>query len=150
RRALLRPRHFDRRRPQPDRNDDALVFLDRPQRGCAAARERSPVETGLAQRNEILFERGFRATPSSNYNPGNPASVVSPTTVDPDLMNDTTDEAIVSLDRGVMATFGVGISYISRRYGNFQETYRNGVLSATYAPVSFTRPCGNALCDEPS
>src|SRR5262249_39307620 len=88
--------------------------------------------------------------PSSNYNPSNPASVVSPTTVDPNLLNDTTDEVIVSLDREVMVNFGVGISYIWRRYDNFQETYRNGVLSTTYASVSFDRSCGIALCDAPS
>src|SRR5262245_10011116 len=104
----------------------------------------------LAQRNEILFSRGFRATPSSNYNPSNPSSVVTPTTVDPNLLNDTTDEAIVSLDREVMSNFGVGVSYIYRRYSNMQDTYRNDVLSSTYAPVSFTRTCGNTLCDEPS
>jgi len=104
----------------------------------------------LAQRDEILFSRGFRATPSSNYNPASPASVVTPTTVDPGLVNDTTDEAIVSLDREVMSNFGVGVSYIYRRYSNLQDTYRNDVLSSTYSPVPFTRPCGNTLCDQPS
>jgi hypothetical protein len=103
----------------------------------------------LAQRNEILFSRGFRATPSSNYDPDNPASVVSPTTVDPNLRNDTTDEFLASLEREVAANFGVGISYIWRRYTNPQETYRNGVLSSSYAPVPFSRPCGNDLCDQP-
>jgi len=104
----------------------------------------------LAQRNEILFERGFRATPSANYNPGNPSSVVTPTTVDPNLRNDTTDEAILSIDRELMANFGVGVSYIYRRYSNLLDTYRNGVLSSSYAAVPFTRACGNALCDQPS
>ena len=49
-----------------------------------------------------------------------------------------------------MPNFGIGISYIYRRYGSMQATYRNGVPSSTYSPVSFTRPCGNDLCDQPS
>jgi hypothetical protein len=103
----------------------------------------------LAQRNEILFARGFRATPSSNFDPTNPSSVVTPTRVDPNLKNDTTDELIASLDREVRPNLGVGISYIYRRYGNMQDTYRNGVSASSYSPVSFTRTCGNDLCDEP-
>jgi carboxypeptidase family protein len=104
----------------------------------------------LAQRNEILFSRGFRTTPTSNYDPSNPSSVVTPTTVDPNLRNDTTDEFIASIDREVMANFGVGVSYIYRRYANMQDTYRNGVSSASYTPVSFSAACGNSLCDQAS
>jgi carboxypeptidase family protein len=104
----------------------------------------------FAQRNEILFSRGFRATPSSNYDPSNPLAVVTPTTVDPDLKNDTTDEVLVSLDRELMPEFGVGVSYIYRRYDDMQDTYRNGVAASSYSPVSFTRACGNTLCDQPS
>ena len=104
----------------------------------------------LAQRNEILFARGFRATPSSNYDPNNPAAVTTPTTVDPNLVNDTTDEFVASLDREVMAGFGVGVSYIWRRYSNLSGLFRVGVPSSSYSPVSFSRPCGNDLCDQPS
>jgi hypothetical protein len=104
----------------------------------------------LAQRDEILFARGFRTTPSSNYDPNNPSSVVTPTTVDPDLANDTTNELIASFEREVMPDFGVGISYIHRRYGDMQDTFRNGVLSASYSPVTFTRSCGNGSCDQPA
>src|SRR5881396_4274502 len=74
----------------------------------------------LAQRNEILFARGFRATPSSNYDPANPSAAVTPTAVDPKLKNDTTDEIVVSLDREMMTDFGVGVSYIWRRYSDMQ------------------------------
>ena len=104
----------------------------------------------LAQRNEILFARGFRSTPSSNYDPNNPSALVTPTKVDPNLKNDTTDEFLLSVDREVMANFGVGISYIYRRYDSMQATYRNGVASSSYVPVTFTRNCGNDLCDQPS
>ncbi len=104
----------------------------------------------LAQRNEILFARGFRATPSSNYDPNNPASLVTPTIVEPNLKNDTTDEFLASLEREVAANFSAGISYIWRRYTNLSETYRVGVPSSSYSPVPFSRPCGNTLCDQPS
>ena len=102
----------------------------------------------LAQRNEILFARGFRATPSSNYDPANPSAAVTPTVVDPKLKNDTTDELVVSLDREMMTDFGVGVSYIWRRYSDMQDTYRNGVVSSSYVPVSFSRPCGSSACDQ--
>jgi hypothetical protein len=104
----------------------------------------------LVQRNEILFSRGFRATPSSNYDPNNPTSLVTPTTVDPNLKNDTTDEFLVSLDRELMPNVALGISYIYRNYEDMQDTYRNGVSASSYVPVSFTRSCGNTLCDQPS
>jgi hypothetical protein len=104
----------------------------------------------FVQRDEILFSRGFRSTPSSNYNPNNPLSPATPTSVDPNLKNDTTDEIIASLDREVRANFGVGVSYIWRRYTNMQETYRNGVLSSSYVAVDFSRPCGSNACDRAS
>ena len=46
------------------------------------------------QRDEILFSRGFRATPTSNYDPANPTRVTSPNSVDPNLRNDITDEIV--------------------------------------------------------
>jgi hypothetical protein len=104
----------------------------------------------LAQRNEILFSRGFRATPSSNYDPNNPSSVTTPNHVDPNLRNDTTNEVVASVERELMPSFGLGVSYIYRRYGDPQDTYRDNVLSSSYAPVSFSRPCGNTLCDQAS
>jgi hypothetical protein len=104
----------------------------------------------FVQRDEILFSRGFRSTPSSNYDPANPSGAVTPTAVDPNLRNDTTDEIIASFDREVMANFGVGVNYIWRRYSNMQDTYRNDVSSSSYVPVSFTRRCGSTACDEAS
>jgi len=98
-------------------------------------------------RNEIDFGRGFRATPSANYDPTNPASVVSPNRVDPKLENDITDEFVGGIDHELMPNFAVGISYIWRRYHNFQGDYRNAT-PGEYAPVTFTAPCGNALCEQ--
>lgn len=103
----------------------------------------------FVQRNELDFARGFRSTPSANYDPANPASVVSPNRVDPNLENDITDEFVASLDREVMTDFAIGISYIWRNYHNFQNAYRN-ITPDFYSPVTFTANCGNALCDERS
>jgi hypothetical protein len=100
-------------------------------------------------RNEIDFARGFRATPSANYDPNNPASVVSPNSIDPDLENDITDEFVAGVDHELMSDFAVGVSYIWRRYHNFQADQRNATPES-YSPVTFTSPCGNSLCDAPS
>ena len=100
-------------------------------------------------RNEIDFARGFRSTPSSNYDPANPSAVTTPNSVDPGLENDITDEFVVSLDHELMQNFAVGLSYIGRNYHNFQDAYRS-VTSDTYAPVTYTDLCGNTLCSAPS
>ena len=62
----------------------------------------------FAQRNEIEFNRGFRATPTSNYDPNNPSAVTTPAKVDPSIENDITDEFITGIDHELMANFGVG------------------------------------------
>jgi hypothetical protein len=100
-------------------------------------------------RNEIDFARGFRATPSANYDPNNPASVVSPNSIDPGLENDITDEFVTGIDHELMPDLAIGASYIWRRYHNFQADQRNATPES-YSPVTFTSPCGNALCDQAS
>jgi hypothetical protein len=100
-------------------------------------------------RNEIDFARGFRSTPSANYDPANPASVVSPNRIDPDLENDITDEFVTGVDHELMADFAVGVSYIWRRYHNFQADQRNSTPES-FSPVTFTSACGNTLCDQAS
>jgi hypothetical protein len=100
-------------------------------------------------RNEIDFARGFRATPSANYDPNNPSSVVSPNRIDPALENDITDEFVAGVEHELMADFAIGGSYIWRRYHNFQNDYRNATADS-YSPVTFTAACGNSLCDQSS
>jgi hypothetical protein len=102
----------------------------------------------FVQRDEIDFARGFRSTPSANYNPSNPAAVVTPNRVDPTVENDITDEFVATLDHELMRDFAVGASYIWRRYHNFQDDFRS-VNSSIDSPVTFTANCGNALCDQP-
>jgi hypothetical protein len=104
----------------------------------------------FVQRQEIDFARGFRTAPSANYDPTNPSSVTTPAKVDPGLTNDITDEFITGIDHELMSNFGVGFSYIYRRYHDFQDSYRDGVPASSYSPVTFTRACGNTLCEESS
>ena len=104
----------------------------------------------FVQRQEIDFARGFRAAPSANYDPTNPSAVTTLAKVDPGLTNDITDEFITGVDHELMSNFGVGVSYIYRRYHDFQDSYRDGVTAASYAPVTFTRACGNTICEESS
>ncbi|HEX8030739.1 MAG TPA: carboxypeptidase regulatory-like domain-containing protein [Vicinamibacterales bacterium] len=102
----------------------------------------------LVSRNEIDFARGFRATPTSNYDPANPASIVAPNHVDPNLTNDITDEFLVSFDQEVRGEIAVGVSYIWRNYHDFQAAYRDNVTSASYTPVTATGTCGNTSCSQ--
>ena len=103
----------------------------------------------FVQRNELDFARGFRATPSANYDPANPSSVTTPNRIDGNLENDITDEFVAGVDHELMRDFAVGVSYIWRNYHNFQNSYRN-VTPDSYSPVTFTAPCGNSLCDASS
>ena len=103
----------------------------------------------FVSRNEIDFARGFRATPSANYDPNNPSSVVSPNRIDPGLENDITDEFVAGIDHELMPDFAIGASYIWRRYHNFQGDYRNATPDS-YSPVTFTAACGNSLCAQSS
>ena len=96
------------------------------------------------QRNELDFVRGFLTTPTSNYDPANPSAAVTPATVDPDLRNDKTDELILGFDHELMANFGVGVSYIYRKYSDLLGTYRTQDFTEAYTLASFTATCGNA------
>src|SRR5262249_53387749 len=60
-----------------------------------------------------------------------------------------TDEFIAGVDHELLPNFGVGGSYIYRRYHQNRGTFRVGALSAEYAPMSFTKACGNSSCDQP-
>jgi hypothetical protein len=101
----------------------------------------------VVQRNEVNTSRILSR---SNYNVDDPTSVVSPNRVDPDLKDDRTREAIVGLDHELMRNFAVGVSYINRRYDDFQWTPTVGMSTGDYVPVSFTAECGNDTCDRPS
>lgn len=108
----------------------------------------------IAQRNELDLSR-FLTTPSSNYNQANPSSVIVPVTVDPNLENAGTQEFTAGVDHELMRGFAVGATYIHRKYDQFANTFRVGVSSDEYSPVSFTAACGNIVngtptCDQAS
>lgn len=103
----------------------------------------------FVQRDELDLTRRLSLT--GNYDPANPASPRSSTTVDPNLKNDRTTEFSVGLERELMANFGVGASYIYREYPDYENfTITPGVNSADYVPVTFTAPCTSPACTDPS
>lgn len=104
----------------------------------------------VVQREELDLTRILNN--STNYNPDNPASVVSPASVDRNLENDITDELIGAFDHELFGGFAVGVSYIWRRYHNDQwdPLKRVGLNSADFIPRTLTLPCGNSSCDQPS
>jgi hypothetical protein len=102
----------------------------------------------FVQRNELNLTRLLAS--SANYDPANPASGISASTVDPSLDNDITDEFIVGIDREVAPEFGVSLSYIWRRYHRFDDTdFRRGLSTADFTPVELLDNCGNSSCDQP-
>lgn len=101
----------------------------------------------FVQANELDLSRILSR---SNYNTNDPAAVTSPNRVDQNLQNDRTREVILGLDHELMSDFGVGVTYIYRKYDRFQWTPTNGVSSGDYVPVAYTASCGNATCDQSS
>ena len=98
---------------------------------------------GFVARDEIALERGFAATPSSNYDPANPASIKTPATVDRGLRNVITDELSVGAEHQLAPHVSVRASYVARRLGQMRATYRvnadgTPVSSDTYFPVQWT------------
>jgi hypothetical protein len=92
---------------------------------------------GFVQRGEVNTAVPFLSK-STAYDPDNPTSTTSPTTVDPDVQNDRTQEFIVGFDRQLSASTAVGANYIWRDYDRFRWNDRVGFGSADYVPVSFT------------
>ena len=85
---------------------------------------------------------------SNAYDPANPTSTTSPTTVDPNVKNDRTREFIVGFDRQVGTQMAVGASYIWRKYDRFLWTDRLNWSTANYREVAYTAtdlPGGRAL-----
>jgi hypothetical protein len=103
---------------------------------------------GFVQRSELDLTRLLFF--DTNYDPANPASVTSPATVDPNLGNDVTDEVTFGIEHELAKNFGVSAVYSWRHYGNFASTFRLGLASAQFVPVSLTAACGNSSCDQPN
>lgn len=86
----------------------------------------------------------------SNYDPENPASLVSPNKLDPSLEPPITDEFIVGMERELRPDFSLGVNYVYKRFhrmiwsdwysagqvvSGIERPY-NGVTSADFVPVA--------------
>jgi hypothetical protein len=103
---------------------------------------------GFVQRNEVNLTVPFLSK-STAYDPANPTSTVSPTTVDSNVKNDRTREFIVGFDRQLASNMAIGGSYIWRQYDQFLWNDRIGFTSADYRAVPYqatTCPAG-ARCE---
>jgi hypothetical protein len=104
---------------------------------------------GFVQANEVDTSRllGY----GGQYNPADPAQIVSPNRIDPNLKNDRTDEILVGFDKELATDFGVSVSYIWRRYVNARWKPRIGLSASDYTAVSYTPPASacpaGARCD---
>ena len=91
---------------------------------------------------------------SGNWDPANPASPTTTNLIDPNIKNDTTDEFIVGATRELGKLFAVDVSYIYRKYGNFQGTFNlkadgTQVSSADYLSTTYVPTCtvAGARCE---
>jgi hypothetical protein len=90
----------------------------------------------FVQPNEVNTAVPFLSK-STAYDPANPTSTTSPTTVDPAIKNDRTREFIFGFDRQVGSTMAVGANYIWRKYDQFRWNDRIGFSSADYRSRTF-------------
>jgi hypothetical protein len=109
--------------------------------------------------NEIVNATGAPAAvtdtlvaPTGNWSTSNPTAVTTANTVDPDLKNDRTREFIVGVDREIGKGFAAGVSYIWRKYDQFNWTPAfvsgdNSTLIPTdgsaYAQTTYTPPAAD-------
>lgn len=96
----------------------------------------------FVQANELDFSRVL--TRSNTFDPANPGNFRSPGSVDPDIDNDRTREAIVGFNHQLGASMAVGGSYIWRKYDNFNWQDRIGFSSADMIERTLTPTCSAA------
>jgi carboxypeptidase family protein/TonB-dependent receptor-like protein len=113
----------------------------------------------FVQANEVVGPTGAPAlvtqtltTPTGNWDPANPTSLTTANSIDPNLVNDKTNELIFGVDRQIGAGFAAGINYIWRRYDNPSDYWfpLNGVSTsgADYTAVSYTPPASACLASQ--
>jgi hypothetical protein len=100
------------------------------------------------QREELDLQRLLFF--SANYDPANPTSTSTATTVDPGLDNERTFEVIVGVEHELLPNIAVGASYIRRRYDQFRWSPKSGLSSQDYIPITQSFACGNGTCDQPA
>ena len=100
----------------------------------------------FVQRNELDLQRLLFF--SGNYDPNNPTSTSTTTTVDPGFDNDRTSEVLAAVDHELLPNMAVGATYIWRRYDRFEWSPRVGLSNRDYRAVTRSFACGNTTCDE--
>lgn len=102
---------------------------------------------GFVQGGELNYSNLLNR--SASYDPANPANFRSPGSVDPNIRNDRTREAIIGLDHQLTNTIAVGGSYIWRKYDDFNWQDRVGFGVDDMRAVTFTpATCpANARCE---
>ncbi len=96
----------------------------------------------FVQPGELDYSRIL--TYGGNYNPDNPSQLTTTGSVDPNVTNDRTREFIVGVDHEVVSGVAVGISYIWRKYDQFNWNDTIDFSSADYEAVSYTPTCSNS------
>jgi hypothetical protein len=69
---------------------------------------------------------------SSTFDPANPTNFRSPGTVDPNVKNDRTREAIAGIQHELVRNVGVEVNYIWRKYDRFQWRDRTGYDTSNF------------------
>ena len=77
-------------------------------------------------------------TKSTEFDPANPTSFLSPGTVDSNVKNDRTREFLVGLQQEVMRNLALEVNYIWRKYDNFFWSDRLNWTSDNYRQSSLT------------
>jgi hypothetical protein len=95
---------------------------------------------GFVQVNEVNTS-GAPLSRSTAYDPANPGSTKSPTTVDPNIKDDRTREFIVGFDHQINSQMAAGVSYIWRNYDRFAWNDVTGLSSSDYRAVNFQPTC---------
>jgi len=104
----------------------------------------------FVQGNEVDYTRIL--TFGGNYNPDNPTALTTVGSVDPDLDNDRTLEFIVGIDHEVLPGFGVGASYIWRKYDQIWWDDRlnfgsSNYVARTFTPAASACPVAGSRCE---
>jgi hypothetical protein len=104
------------------------------------------------QPNEVFPRNGSFANYDNlggNWDPNNPSSPTTANSIASDLRNDTTDEFIVGASHEIGRGFAVDANYIYRKYGNFQDTFTNGISSSDYVSTQYVPTCtvAGARCE---
>jgi hypothetical protein len=114
----------------------------------------------FVQANEVVNSAGNPAAvtdtlvaPTGNWSTANPTATTTANTVDPNLKNDRTREFIVGIDHQLGKGFAAGVSYIYRKYDDFNWAPVNGIptdgsayVQTSFTPTTASCPVASARC----